>query len=437
MRFKAIVKRLSLFSISIVLCLVMLPPSISYANDEASCDFDYSSGNNIYFFNPCDDTCKVTQGTVTSVNGDDNREKIYNYLRAKGLSPEQAAGVTGNIQHESGFSPTRQEMSQTFPEGGWGLVQWTFGRRSDSDPNKGVVAYLNQKIPSVMEKYYTAEFGGGVNETSGFVPSGMDVKDNDSLLLHELDFLYKESSTGRSISPKTAGLIEGLTAGDNEWESLKKAPSLQVASDIWLYNFEIPADMESKSAARAASGQTILDLYSGAGQNIGCEDQNGDLRTRIVNAAEKEYSRWQSGEMSPGESFLEYTYGIHGDWCAWFVSWVYKNANYPVKEGDNPYYSYVSEFTELGQAGDKFEWNPNDGSYVPRPGDIAIYGDASRQFHTNIVISAKSSTVVTTIGGNERGGNDDSDFKYRSGVIKNEDGTYWPSVAYGYVSPKE
>lgn len=435
MSINKILKKLSLYVLALLLSVSMIPTTIS-ADIMDDCDYDFAISNNIYFFDPCDDTCSTTQGVITKLTGEDNREKIYNYLRARGLSPEQAAGVAGNIQNESGFSPTRQETSQTFPEGGWGIVQWTWGRRSDPDPEKGVVAYVTSKAPDLMEKYYKNEFGGGVTEENGFVPTGMAVEDNDVILLHELDFLYKESSTTRTISPTTASLVEGTVAGESEWETLKKAADLQEASDIWLYNFEIPADMESKSEARAASGQFILDMYSNKGQQIGCEDRNQELRNKIVAAADKELSRWLSGEMTPGESFLEYTYGIEGDWCAWFVSWVYKEAGYPVNDNDNPYYSFVSELMALGQAGDKFEWHPNDGSYTPKPGDIGIYGDASGQYHTNIVISAQSPSVTTTIGGNEGGGEEDDGFKFRSSVKQTKDGTFWASEAYGYVSPK-
>lgn len=428
------IKRSFLFISSLVLCLVLVP-TIASAEPEASCDYEYASRNNVYFFDPCDDSCKVTQGSVTVLNGDDNREKIYNYLRNKGLSPEQAAGVTGNIQAESGFSATRQEDSKTFPDGGWGIVQWTDDRRVSGNPDTAIVDYLKLKHPDLMDKYYKAEFGGSVSQDKGFVADGVNPEDSDVLLLNQLDFLYKES-TNRSIEPNVVQHIEGAAPGDNEWDTLKKQTTLEGASNLWLYNFERPSDADSKSTERISFGQTILDTYSVIGGNTSCDSTSGELRDKVVSIAETEYAKWVSGEMSPGESFLKYSYNIHGDWCAWFVSWVYKEAGYPVKDEEPQYYAGVTMLMNAAKAGGKLVWHQNDGSYTPRPGDIAIYGDDSDVFHTNLIISAESASSFVTIGGNEGGGEVGPGFKYRSSVKKSE-GSYWPGKAYGFISPGE
>ncbi len=84
-------------------------------------------------------SCSETS-TITLV-GNSNLEKIYNYFRDKGLLAEQAAGIVGNIQVESGGNPLR---SQTGPDTkdptqfgtavgvgkAWGLIQWDAGGRS-------------------------------------------------------------------------------------------------------------------------------------------------------------------------------------------------------------------------------------------------------------------------------------------------------------------
>ena len=431
------IKRIALVLIALVTLFSFSTSVQAQAPTEESCNYEFRKLNDILFYDPCDDVCGATQSSVTTLTGADNREKVFNYLRAKGLTPEQAAGVAGNIQNESGFSPTRQEMSQTFPAGGWGLVQWTFGRRSDPSPEKGVVAYLNSKIPDVMSKYYSNEFGGGVTEATGFVPSGIPVEDNDKLLLNELDFLYKESSTGRTVSTKTVKYTEGLTAGENEWEALKKQTTVANASNLWVYNFEIPGNIDATAAERVNSGQAILDRYGSSAQTAGadeCSDISGTVREKVIQIAEREYAAWSNGrKTSNGGDFTEYTYGVNGEWCAWFVSWVYKEAGYPVNDNAQPYYSFVSGLMELGQKNEKFEWHLNDGTYTPRPGDIAIHGSADRQFHTNLVISAESPSVITTIGGNE---GDANLTPADRNIKKSESSSYWAGQAYGYVSPK-
>lgn len=434
-------KRFLLSLVSVVTVLSLIGPPVSAvtvdcSDEEAMAEMhQYFINNDVHLYDPCDDTCAVENSTITKLVGGDNREKIFNYLKAKGLSAEQAAGVTGNIQHESGFSPTRQETSQDFPEGGWGIVQWTFGRRT------AVVDYLNSKVSDEMSQYYKDEFGGGVSESSGFVPGGMSVEANDAILLNELDYLYKES-TERIVKPSAIDKIEGVTGGEIEWDALKKQTTIEDASDLWLYSFEIPANIDAAAPVRAASGQAVFDLYNStaAGATDRCSAQVGEIRESVVTIAEREYAEWQKEQVNlvpPDERednyYQKYTYGVAGEWCAWFASWVYKEAGYPVNEDAEPFYSDVTDLMLLGQKGEKFEWHLNDGNYTPQPGDIAIYGNVGRQYHTNIVISAQSPSVVTTIGGNE---GPESATPATRNIKKTENGTYWPSEAYGYVSPK-
>jgi hypothetical protein len=56
-------------------------------------------------------------------------DTILSFLQGKGLTPEQAAGVAGNLQVESGFSPTAYNPR----EGAIGLAQWEGGRRTALD----------------------------------------------------------------------------------------------------------------------------------------------------------------------------------------------------------------------------------------------------------------------------------------------------------------
>src|SRR5688572_22007601 len=69
----------------------------------------FYSSNDILF---SDDSTKCAAGEF-ALAGKDNRQKIYNFLTGKGLNAQQAAGVLGNIQRESGYSPTRHEQSHS------------------------------------------------------------------------------------------------------------------------------------------------------------------------------------------------------------------------------------------------------------------------------------------------------------------------------------
>lgn len=99
-------------------------------------DVNFFSNNDILFYNPED--CAVsavnTNGqTVVAIVGNDNAEKIFNFLTGtsfSGLNGQpfnavQAAGALGNFMQESSMDPAAVEQ----PSGaGHGLAQWSFGR---------------------------------------------------------------------------------------------------------------------------------------------------------------------------------------------------------------------------------------------------------------------------------------------------------------------
>lgn len=60
-------------------------------------------------------------------SGSDNEEIVWNFLRSKGLSEICTAAAMGNIQAESGFDPGVEEHGSGI---GFGLAQWSFGRRT-------------------------------------------------------------------------------------------------------------------------------------------------------------------------------------------------------------------------------------------------------------------------------------------------------------------
>ena len=67
--------------------------------------------------------------------GGNNQEKAFNFFASNGYSKEQAAGIVGNMIHESSVEPARLQGTNagtiTHPsaainsELGWGIVQWT------------------------------------------------------------------------------------------------------------------------------------------------------------------------------------------------------------------------------------------------------------------------------------------------------------------------
>jgi hypothetical protein len=73
------------------------------------------------------------QCTDSSLSGNDNETKTWNYFKGKGLSDPQVAGIMGNMMQESHFNPVvmekggeSQNPADADPKG-WGIIQWTPG----------------------------------------------------------------------------------------------------------------------------------------------------------------------------------------------------------------------------------------------------------------------------------------------------------------------
>lgn len=239
-----------------------------FVTDQATgrCLDQYYIDQGIIRYDPRPANCSSVDGAnATVLAGADNREKIWNYLIAKGLSQPQTAGVMGNLQTESGgsWSPTVNEYGQEFGSAGYGLAQWTGGRRD------ALVAHLNTVASEQMVKYYNADYSTAAAATTqeeGFIPKNtktdtlMPVADNDTLLLAQLNFLYDESKA-RTISQTS--IDRGLgQAGDTEWDALKKLTSIEDAATLWVYSFERPANIEATAIVRAGHGKTIFEMYS-------------------------------------------------------------------------------------------------------------------------------------------------------------------------------
>jgi len=60
-----------------------------------------------------------------------NERTAFNYFVAKGLTPEQSAGIVGNLMQESNVRPTAVELGGG---PGRGIAQWSVGGRWDTDP---------------------------------------------------------------------------------------------------------------------------------------------------------------------------------------------------------------------------------------------------------------------------------------------------------------
>lgn len=252
----------------------------------AECDEQFYSSNDVLFYNPCANVCSAGNGSaaagkIAALKGKNNGEKIFNFWIDAGLSAQQAAGITGSMKHEGGFSPFRQEMSQSWPGGGWGIAQFTH----DPGQRGTAKAYVSQEIGAdLFNQYYKAEYGGGVMESNGFIPNGVPVDVNDKFLLAQLNYLltyikgFKPS--GISLRVELINRDYGQAVDSNatlfdHLHSLVQAPDAAIA---WTYLYEFPGDIKNTAAVRADSAKDILGLYStGISTSCGGELASGGM----------------------------------------------------------------------------------------------------------------------------------------------------------------
>ena len=172
------------------------------------------------------------------LSGRTTDEKIWNFLKSKGLNSFAIAGLMGNLYAESGLNPKNLQNSYekkldhtdesyttavdcglytNFAKdaAGYGLAQWTYHTRK----------------AALLE--YAKSMGKSVGD-----------------LEMQLCFLMKE------LTGNYSGVLS----------ELKKASSVLAASNIVLMKFERPADQsESVQKKRAGYGQTYFDKFNAGG----------------------------------------------------------------------------------------------------------------------------------------------------------------------------
>ena len=99
-------------------------------------------------------TEEVTQTDVKVTSRGSSNEKrsneniVWDYLIEQGYSAIQVAGIIGNMYQESGVNPSRNESNGI----GFGLVQWSFGRRQQLE------SYASSRGKSASDIYVQLEF---------------------------------------------------------------------------------------------------------------------------------------------------------------------------------------------------------------------------------------------------------------------------------------
>lgn len=145
----------------------------------------------------------------------------------------------------------------------------------------------------------------------------------------------------------------------------------------------------------------------------------GEGAGKIVSVAEQEFEKngnkvLETCGQNCGPEVQKYTGGPSGSgapWCAWFVSWVYREAGYEFKgapagsDGNIPYVGNLA--TWFKENGIHFT---RESDTKPQPGDVIMYGGDE---HTGIVVKVNGDTIETIEGNTSS----DNNFSANGGTV--------------------
>jgi hypothetical protein len=206
--------------------------------------------------------------------------------------------------------------------------------------------------------------------------------------------------TGESQSSAAAAALSG--------SSTSTTPA--VASSTGLLSYPVDASSPALASLDGPAGAPALSPLQAAGQET--------LGSRIVAIAESQLGQTEqppgSNESPAIAQYRSATAGaIPGEpWCAYFASWVARQAGEPIGEGGQGA-GAVSEVWSWAQSTGRAI--ANGPGVVPKPGDLIVFGDE----HVGIVRDVLPDGQIQTIEGN-----------YENKVAAN---VRTPTEATGYV----
>ena len=179
-------------------------------------------------------------------------EKIWSYLKARGLTDAGAAGLMGNLYAESGL-------------------------RANNLPNsyEGKLGMADAEYTEMVDKGSYTNFGG---DRAGYGLAQWTYPSRKAALL-----AYAKAA-GKSIGDlemQLDFLMQELSGGYKAvLNALKTATSVRAASDAVLLQFERPADQsETAKVRRASYGQKYFDKYAQKGSVSSMGFSNSPLAT--------------------------------------------------------------------------------------------------------------------------------------------------------------
>lgn len=237
-------KRITLIALASLMVVTSAPGLVLAVDDKG-----FFGTNDIIFYSSEKSCVAGSSGALVAGDGtnpktvEEVKKVIWGFLLGKGLSPEQTAGLMGNIQQESGFRPEAVEGGNGI---GFGIVQWSFGRRTNLE-----AAAAKQGVPA-------------------------------SSLAFQLEYMFQESTARTAIKLNAIPPLKwgGSSYTGSEWEGMKQQPDVISATLYWHGNFERSADDVNKLSNRIKFAEAIL-----ADPNINTVGPTGSAKCGVADTS--------------------------------------------------------------------------------------------------------------------------------------------------------
>ena len=176
-------------------------------------------------------------GGTGNLTGNDNRDKVWNYLISKGLTPFQVAGMMGNMANEGHFEPR--------------IVEYGYLNSRGEISRPGQPSSLDDNVPPDQKPNGQPGYGIVGFTSPGYKQDLRDISARTGKIAGDLglqlDYLWYLLTEG---SKKAIG------------DGLRATTTIDEASDFFLNEFEIPKDIPGQTPIRRASAEKIFNYYS-------------------------------------------------------------------------------------------------------------------------------------------------------------------------------
>lgn len=236
--------------ITIILSAILLAAPVSATSDSV---IDRMNSIESYYYNPEGALkCIGNYKNDISVYGGKAEEKIWTALTSF-LTPEQAAGVLGNLMSESGLNPARHESSaiakyqpgfdlsgETKTAYGLGLAQWSYSRRVR------LYGFIKSRAPELLKYLEDYQTYGRLSGEQFVEAAGSEVA--DQLISLEVEYLRDELNAAYS--------------------GFFKASTVEEATQYFLEHFEVPKNPTlSAHPERLTQAEALYARYGGSSSN--------------------------------------------------------------------------------------------------------------------------------------------------------------------------